>query len=158
MIARYEQAVNNPGMSARGKLLELSFWFGGHAGEMVDCYAAHRDADVAYPTARSPLDLLFDATCDSVVPFVRQIASGRPIGEYDLDGHLGLFTKIIKAEAMAEEIGQMDQLHRRDVIAEIAEGRMKHIAKELWEKNADLTFRRMDPSISPTSRSCSIDG
>ena len=139
MIARFEQADNNPGMSARGRLLELSFWFGGHAGEVVECYAAHRDANVAYAT-RSQLDSLFGATCDSVVPLVRQIASDRPIGEYDLDGHLGLFTKMIKAEAMAAEIGQMDQLHRRDVIAEIAEERVKHIAKELWERDADLKY------------------
>ena len=32
----------------------------------------------------------------------------------------------------------MDQLNRRDVIAEIAEGRVKHIADKLWEKDADL--------------------
>ena len=44
--------------------------------------------------------------------------------EYDLDGHLSLFTRIIKAEEMAIEIGQLDQLNRRDVIAEIAEGRV----------------------------------
>ena len=75
-----------------------------------------------------------------MVTLVRQIATGKPIGEYDLDGHLGLFTKILKAEAMAAEIGQMDQLHRRDVIAEIAEGRVRHIAKELWEKDADLKY------------------
>ena len=47
MIARFEQAVNNSGMSARVRLLELSFWFGGHDGEVVECYAAHRIADVA---------------------------------------------------------------------------------------------------------------
>ena len=39
---------------------------------------------------------------------------------------------------MATEIGQMDQLNRRDVIAGIAEGRVKHIAKKLWDKDAAL--------------------
>ena len=108
-IARYELAVNNPGMSARGKLLELSHWFSGHAGEVVECYAAHRDPDVAYATARSQLDSLFGASCDSVVPLVQKIASGRLIRRYNLDGHLTLFTRMLKAEEMATEIGQIDK-------------------------------------------------
>ena len=45
---------------------------------------------------------------------------------------------MIKAEEIAIEIGQLDQLNRRDVIAEIAEGRMRHIAKKLWENDAAL--------------------
>ena len=42
---------------------------------------------------------------------------------------------------MLTKIGQMDQLNRCDVIAEIAEGRVKHIADKLWEKDADLKHK-----------------
>ena len=87
---------------------------------MVDCYSAHKDAAVGYATARSQLDALYGATCDSVVPLVRQIAMGKLVAESDLDGHVTLLTKI-SAESTASKIGRLDQLDRRDNIADIAE-------------------------------------
>ena len=80
-IARFEQAVDNPGMSTKLKLLEMVQWLEGTAGEIVQCYLANRDADVAYAKARSQLDSLFGATCDSVVPLVHQISVGKSIAE-----------------------------------------------------------------------------
>ena len=70
LIARFEQAVDNPGMSTKLKLLEMVYWFEGTAGEIVQCYLANRDDNVAYAKARSQLDSLFGATCDFVVPLV----------------------------------------------------------------------------------------
>ena len=57
-------------MSPKLKLLKMFHWFEGTAGEIVQCYLANRDADVAYAKARSQLDSLFGATCDFVVPLV----------------------------------------------------------------------------------------
>ena len=45
---------------------------------------------------------------------------------------------MITAESTASEIGQLDQLDRRDNIADIAERRVKHIAKQVWQKDEDL--------------------
>ena len=131
LIARFEQAVNNVGMDEHMKLLEMSHWFSGNAAEVVDCYSAHKDAAVAYVTARSQLDALYGATFESVVPLVRQITMGKPVAESDLDGHVTLLTKRISAESTASEIDQLDQLDRRDNIADIAEHRVKHIAKQV---------------------------
>ena len=68
VIARFKQAVNNVRLDERMKLLEMSHWFSGNAGGVVDCYLAHKDAGIGYATARSQLDALYGATCDSVVP------------------------------------------------------------------------------------------
>ena len=49
-MARFDMAVKSPGMDSRMKLLEMMHWFAGNAGEVVDCYAASQDSDVAYAT------------------------------------------------------------------------------------------------------------
>ena len=121
-IARFEQAVNNVGMDQRMKLLEMAHWFLGNAADVVDSFLANKDAELAYATARSQLDSLFGSTCDSVLPLVRQISMGKPIAESDLEGHVTLLTKMITAESTASEI---DQLDRRDNIADIGERRVK---------------------------------
>ena len=106
------------------KILELAHWFSGNAAEVVDSFAAHPDARMAYATLRSQLDSMYGQTYDSVLPLVRQIAMGKPISEHDLEGHVTLLTKMITAESTASEIGQLDQLDRRDNIADIAERRV----------------------------------
>ena len=45
---------------------------------------------------------------------------------------------MITAESTASEIGQLDQLDRRDNIADIAKRHMKHIPKQVWQKDEDL--------------------
>ena len=109
-ICRFEQAVNSPGMDERMKILELAHWFSGNAAEVVDSFSAHEDAALAYATVRSQLDSMYGQTCDSVLPLVRQIANGKPISEYDLEGHVTLLTKMITAESTASQVGQLDQL------------------------------------------------
>ena len=51
---------------------------------------------------------------------------------------MSLFTNLIKAEATAKQINQEEQLNPRDYIGEIAEGRVRHIAKDMWKKDASL--------------------
>ena len=137
-IARFEQAVNSVGMDARMKLLEMAHWFSGNAADLVDSFSANKNAEEAYAKARSQLDTLYGSTCDSILPLVRQISMGKPIAESDLEGHVTLLTKLITAESTASEIGQLDQLDRRDNIADIAERRVRHIAKQVWQKDEDL--------------------
>ena len=143
--ARFENAVNTEGMTPQMKLLEMPHWFAGTAGRLVECYMANRDPEDAYAKARSQLDDLFGATCDSVTPLVRQMATGKPIAENDYEAHCVLFTDCVAAEATATEIGQLLQLDRRDVIADIAANRVRHIAKRLWEKDEDLKEKEGRP-------------
>ena len=93
--------------------------------------------------ARSQLDSLFGATCNSIIPLVCQIAQGKPISEYDLDRHLSLFTKMISTESTSE-ISQLDQLDRREMIANIAENR----AKKMWELDEELKEREREGRLS----------
>ena len=138
-------AVHPPIMTPQMKLLEMPHWFTGIAGKLVECYMANRDPDEAYATARSQLDALFGATCDSVIPLVRQMATGKPIAENDYEAHCVLFTDCVAAEATATEIGQLLQLDRRDIIADIAANRVRHIAKRLWELDEDLKEKEGRP-------------
>ena len=138
VICRYEQAVNSTGMDERMKILELAHWFSGNAAEVIDSFSAHEDAAFAYAAVRSQLDSLYGQTWHSVLPLVRQIANGKPIAEYDLEGHVTLLTKMITAESTASQVGQLDQLDRRDNIGDIAEKRVKHIGKQVWQKDEDL--------------------
>ena len=52
---------------------------------------------------------------------------------------------MISAESTASEIGQLDQLDRRDNIADIAEHRVKHIAKQVWPRDEDLKEKEGRP-------------
>ena len=125
-------------MDERMKILELAHWFSGNALEVIDSFSAHENAALAYATVRSQLNSMYGQTCDSVLPLVRQIANGMPISENDLEGHVTLLTKMITAESTAYQVGQLDQLDRRDNIGDIAERRVKHIGKQVWQKDEDL--------------------
>ena len=82
-------------MDERMKLLKMAHWFAGNAARVVDSFSAYRDAILAHATIRSQLDSMYGQTCDSVLPLVRQIAMGKPITKYDLEGHVTLLTKMI---------------------------------------------------------------
>ena len=60
--------------------------------DVVDSFSANKEAALAYATARSQLDSLFGSTCDSVLPLVQKILMGKPVAEYDLEGHVTLLT------------------------------------------------------------------
>ena len=72
---------------------------------------------------------LYGGNSDSIVPLTKQLAQGKSIGENDLEGHLYFFAKWLTAETVAEQQGQRSQLDKRDVIAEIAENKVRHILK-----------------------------
>ena len=135
-LSRFYLAVDNVGMNARMKLNEMGHWFGGSAAEFVECHVSNPDAEMGYAQAISQLESLFGGNCDSALPLVKQLSQGKAIGENDLDGHLQLLSKLWMAESVAQRLGQRDQLDRRESIAEIAEARVRHIAKEIWKEDA----------------------
>ena len=134
-LARFYLAVDAEGMDARRKLNELAQWFGGSAGEIIAAYVPQHDAKTAYPTCLSRLEQLYGGNADSIVLLTRQLTQGKAIGENDLEGHLFFFAKLLSAETVADQQGQRDQLDKRDVIAEIAENRVKHICKKMMEED-----------------------
>ena len=134
-LARFYLAVDAEGMDARRKLNELAQWFGGSAGEIVAAYVPQQDAETAYPTCLSRLEQLYGGNADSIVPLTKQLAQGKAIGENDLECHLFFFAKLLSAETVAIQQGQRDQLDKRDVVAEIAENRVKHLCKKMMEED-----------------------
>ena len=134
-LARFYLAVDAEGMDARRKLNELAQWFGGSAGEIIAAHVTHQDAETAYPTCLSRVEQLYGGNADSIVPLTRQLAQGKAIGENDLESHLFFFAKLLSMETVANQQGQRDQLNKRDIIAEIAENRVKHICKKMMEED-----------------------
>ena len=67
-LQRFHAAVNIPGLSAKLKMIELPFWFGGVAETLIASYATFEDADAAFNDVISELCFLYGGNSDSIAP------------------------------------------------------------------------------------------
>ena len=64
-LQRFHAAVNIPGLSAKLKMIELPFWFGGVAEALIASYATFEDANAAFDDMIAELCFLYGGNLDS---------------------------------------------------------------------------------------------
>ncbi|MEL7520988.1 MAG: hypothetical protein AAGJ80_05110, partial [Cyanobacteria bacterium J06553_1] len=143
VLQRFQAAVNIPGLSAKLKMIELPFWFGGVADQLIASYATFEDAESAFDDVIAELSFLFGGNSDSIAPLINQVKSGKQIPENDHKGHISFYSELLSLESQARAMVQLHQLSNIDTLAEIMETRLKYAASKWW--NEDLK-RQQDGS------------
>ena len=146
MLAAFRAVVDVPGMDSRAKFTELAFWLDGPAATIVasaaQCAGSDpEDIDTAYAKAISELENLFGQNSDAAIPLLREVANGKAIAANDYSAHLQLYADLVRVDATARNIGRKDELHKRDVIAEILTNRVAHLDSDFWTKD-DKLYRK----------------
>ena len=90
-LQRFQAAVNIPGLSAKLKMIELPFWFGGVADELIASYATFEDAETAFDDVIAELSFLFGGNSDSIAPLINQVKIGKQITENDRKAHISFY-------------------------------------------------------------------
>ena len=140
LMKRFDTAVEIDGMTSRRKLMEMSFWFKGLPCRIAETFQSKDDDELAYTLARSALDNLFGQVDDTAVPALKAAAAGPQIKAEDHKGHLTLYTTLLEAQSLAEALRRSADLERRDLIMDIINKRLGHMAHTLIQK--DLKAKR----------------
>ena len=115
MMANFHALVDVPGMDSRSKINELSHWFVGPAGTVINAHATMKDADTAYATILSLLDNLLGQNSDAAMPLLKQVSMGKKIEKGDYEAHLQLFADITQSDRREDRprigIGQERRHH-----------------------------------------------
>ena len=144
-MRRFEEAVNNPDMSSRLKLIELGHWFSGDANVIIESCAAWDDEDTAYASALSELETLFNQIDDTISPSLAQAAQGGQIKEHDHKGHLHLYSTLHQIRATASALDKTHDLDRQDLIDNIVKNRLDHMRSDINKQGAFLRrFQQRD--------------
>ena len=136
-MSKFDSTTNRPTFGSKDKLDELALWFGGDAHHIISTHITSdtADHDTAFALAKSELDTLFKGSKDTFSAIVRSIVSGKQLAQYDQDGHLHLYADLKKAEAVAVSIGATDEFERRDVVQQIINARLNHMADRFLLKD-----------------------
>ena len=144
-MRRFEEAVNNPDMNSRLKLIELGHWFSGDANIIIESCAAWDDDDTAYASALSELETLFNQIDDTISPSLAQAAQGGQIKEHDHKAHLHLYSTLHQIRATASALDKMQDLDRQDLINNIVKNRLDHMRSDINKQGAFLRrFQQRD--------------
>ncbi|MEC8106971.1 MAG: hypothetical protein VX115_04435, partial [Candidatus Thermoplasmatota archaeon] len=138
-MSKFESTTNRPTFGSKDKLDELALWFGGDAHHIISTHISlnNQDHDTAFALAKSELDNLFKGSKDTFSAIVRSIVSGKQLAQYDQEGHLHLYADLKKAQAVAVSIGAVDEFARRDVVQQIINARLVHMADRFLLKDEE---------------------
>ena len=94
---------------------------------------------------RSQLDVFFSQHRDSFAETLKKVKKGKQIDKNDYQSHFELFSELVEAQMALVASGQAQEFDRRDVLRDILESRLEHMADSFWEKDEE----RMRTTGSP---------
>ena len=80
-MSAFDAATDSDALDAKDKLFELTKWFTGPAGKIVNAHNVTADKEVAYGLARSELDVFFSQHRDSFSETLKKVKKGKQINE-----------------------------------------------------------------------------
>ena len=120
-MSAFDAATDSDALDAKDKLFELTKWFTGPAGKIVNAHNVAGDKDVAYGLARSELDVFFSQHRDSFSETLKKVKKGRQIDENDYNAHFELYSDLKEAQMMLVASSQVQEFDRRDVLRDICQ-------------------------------------
>ena len=138
-MTRFEQATNNSAMDSGERLEELLHWFAGPALKIVRNHSIKPDKAMALAAAKSELDVLFREHRDSFTSTVKRLIKGKQIDKEDYHEHLKLYSDLREAQMMISSTGNSSEFNRRDVIQDILDHRLAHLADRFYSEDEKST-------------------
>ena len=133
----FDAATDNDALDAKDKLFELTKWFSGPAGRIIKAHNVNRDKEMAYAMVRSQLDVFFSQHRDSFSETLRKVKKGKQIDENDYQSHFELYSELVEAQMALVASDQAQEFDRRDVLRDILESRLEHMANSFWKKDEE---------------------
>ena len=133
----FDAATDNDALDSKDKLFELTKWFSGPAGRIIKAHNVNNDKEMAYAMVRSQLDVFFSQHRDSFAETLKKVKKGKQIDKNDYQAHFELFSELVEAQMALVASGQVQEFDRRDVLRDILESRLEHMADSFWEKDEE---------------------
>ena len=137
----FVHATRHATITDEDRMDEMCHWFDGEAAKVVRLHQINPDHEQAYKEAIQELNVLFRETQDTFGTTVRTITRGKAL---DIDSHiehLDLYTQLREAQSIVGRAGgaASDEFNRRDIIREILNARLPHLADRYWRQDEEST-------------------
>ena len=93
------------------------------------------------------MDVLFMACRNNIPDLFNDIVAGSRIHSSDHKRHFHLASTLQKAKKIAHTCGELYHCHRKELLQEIINKRVPHLADKFWEKHHEATLRNISFSF-----------
>ena len=134
----FEHATRYATIDDEDRMDELIHWFSGEAEKVVRLHQLNPDHEQGYKDVKAELDALFRETQDSFGATIRAITRGKPLNSQSHSDHLKLYTELREAQSVVLRAGTYaagNEFDRRDVIRDILNARLPHLADRFWRED-----------------------
>ena len=140
-------ATRHATITDEDRMDEMCHWFDGEAAKVVRLHQINPDHERAYKEAIQELNALFRETQDTFGTTVRTITRGEALDINSHIEHLDLYTQLREAQSVVGRAGGAgsDEFNRRDIIREILNARIPHLADRFWREDEESTRMRGKP-------------
>ena len=137
----FVHATRHSTITDEDRMDEMSHWFDGEAAKVIRLHQINQNHEQAYKEAIDELNTLFRETQDTFGITVRTITRGKPLDSNSHTEHLDLYTQLREAQSVVGRAGgaASDEFNRRDIIREILNARLPHLADHYWRKDEEST-------------------
>ena len=129
-----KNALDLPGVTDRQKLLELRHYFDGHAYEMITYCMQLDDAKEAFEEAVGALVEKFGRSDESALESIEELLKGKQLVDKDVDGVLGLYSKLKTKYYLAKNRGMEAEFDTRTLIDTIVHKKLSSSMAAKWFK------------------------
>ena len=136
---KFVEATSNQCLSPRDKLRELQRWFARPASDLVDAAImgmTTANAQQQLDKCLENLDKLFNTRSDTLRTTFDAITSKGTLRHNDYIGHKSLCCSLIRAKAVANVCGMLNECDDSATIRSIIDARVPHLADEFWSRIA----------------------
>ena len=130
-------ATRHATITDEDRMDEMCHWFDGEAAKVVRLHQINQDHEQAYKEVIKELDSLFRETQDTFGTTIRMITRGKALNVDSHADHLELYTQLREAQTIVGRAGgaASDEFNRRDIIREILNARLPHLADRYWRED-----------------------
>ena len=148
-MAKFDRATDVRGMDDRAKITELSFYFEGISGEIVDSLATQTDAPTAYANIRAKLTRFFGKQADALNEMVDKTMNGRRINKSDFNAHTAILCEIYRINVAANERYDVTESRKREWISRLLYNRLEYM-KETFHEEENERIDQNEPQFTFT--------
>ena len=134
----FEHATRYSTINDEDRMDEIIHWFTGEAEKVVRLHQLNPNHEEGYRSVKAELDALFRETQDSFGATIRAITRGQPLDSQSHSEHLTLYTQLREAQSVVARVGTYaagNEFDRRDVIRDILNARLPHMAEHFWRED-----------------------
>ena len=144
----FEHATRYPTINDEDRMDEIIHWFSGEAEKVVRLHQLNPNHEEGFRDVKAELDALFRETQDSFGTTIRAITRGKPLNSQSHSEHLKLYTELREAQSVVMRAGTRAagyEFDRRDIIRDILNARLPHMADRFWREDRKSMNERKRP-------------